>query len=479
MVKRYDKAHFICYSNNAEPFRTNGNNYCAAALRAGFDTATHYTEEDLRLTPFWADNAGILEQPRGAGYWLWKPWITLERLRQVGPDDVVVYNDVGRYKPGSFIPFPRFPQAAVNMAALSPSRYLFGFIADWLVQGHYTKRDCFIGLDADTEDMHLANQISGGPIFAMPSDASFAFLEDWLRFAQDPRLLTDMPDEMGTPLKEFEDHRHDMAISSILLHQRRGQYLDLTKAGGFAHAEDVRKRNRHVPRAQTHAGYYSLMLERALPDDFFMRDAPDLAEAAHIVRNLTPDQPIPTQDRTIPRPVLTEEVEQMLGDAPLALSQDHLIAVLSENRIFAAKIHALTKLPPAEAQPFWAEALRGATEAARARKGDDAADPFQIASAAFWGAEAAFPALTSHMMVHAIWGALGDDARGLFKTQHRNVKAARGRAAMDAFLAHHGADAILPRDMALAGKAEAFSDHVSAMLVTWLVQPDDTPEKPD
>jgi len=262
-MKRYDKAHFVCYSNDAAPFRENGDNYCEAALRSGFDTATHYKAEDLEKTDFWRENAGILEQPRGAGYWLWKPYITLDKLRRVGPNDIVVYNDVGRYKPGSFSPFPRFPQAAVNMAALSPNRYLFGFITDWLVQGHYTKRDCFIGLDADNEEMHLAAQVSGGPIFMMPSEQSFAFLEDWLRYAKDPRFLTDIPDELGEPLKEFEDHRHDMAISSILLHQRRGQYLDLSKSGGFAFAEEVRKRNRHVPRAQTHAGYFSLMLERS------------------------------------------------------------------------------------------------------------------------------------------------------------------------------------------------------------------------
>ena len=469
MVKRYARAHFICYSNAAAPFRENGDNYCAAALRAGFDTATHYKAEDLQQTEFWQANAGILEQPRGAGYWLWKPYITLDKLRQVGPDDVVVYNDVGRYKPGSFSPFPRFPQAAVNMTALLPNRYLFGFIADWLVQGHYTKRDCFIGLDADTEEMHLAHQVSGGPIFAMPGAASFAFLEDWLRHAQDPRLLTDIPDEMGPPLKEFEDHRHDMAISSILLHQRRGNYLDLTKSAGFTHAEDVRRRNRHVPRAQTHAGYFSLMLERALPDDFFMREAPDLAEAAQIVRNITPDQPIPTQDRTIPRPILTEEVDRMLEDGRLALSQDHLIALLSENRIFAAKIHALTKLPDDQVQPFWAEARRAVTEAAEGLPPGQTPDPAQIASEALQSAETAFPALQTEMMVHLVWGALNDDARGLFKAQHRNVKAAKGRAAMETFLAHHGTDGVLPPDIAQSGKSAAFSDHVSALLVAWLV----------
>ena len=475
MTKRYDKTHFIVYSNNAEPFQVNGENYCAAALRCGFDTATHFTEEDLRETPFWAENAGILEQERGAGYWLWKPYITLQKLREVGPNDIVVYNDVGRYAPGSFTPFPRFPQAAVNMAALSPNRYLFGFITDWLIQGHYTKRDCFIGLEADTEDMHLAAQISGGPIFAMPSEQSFKFLESWLKYAQDPHILTDMPDERGDPLQEFEDHRHDMAISSILLHQQRGNYLDFSKTGGFAFAEEVRRRNRHVPRAQTHAGYFSLMLERALPDDFFMREDPDLAEAAHIVRNLTDADPLPVHERITPRTVLAEEFQQMLRTGQVAISQDHLIAALSENRLINSKLHALSKMPEDITAPLWKHAVDQANTIAKSLFDSGTPNtPIHTASEAFGAAELAHPYLQTEIMVQVVWGLLDDDARSIFKGRHKNVKTGQGRQAMINFITATGHDTLLPRENELGGRPTQESERISALVLVWLAALDPT-----
>ncbi|MEO1909013.1 MAG: hypothetical protein ABGX10_01060, partial [Paracoccus sp. (in: a-proteobacteria)] len=94
---RVGQAHFLVYSNGVEPFARNADDYCASALKVGFDSARHVTEADLKKTPFWDENRFILEQERGAGYWLWKPWIILQKLREVGPDDIVIYNDAGRY----------------------------------------------------------------------------------------------------------------------------------------------------------------------------------------------------------------------------------------------------------------------------------------------------------------------------------------------------------------------------------------------
>lgn len=190
---RIEKAHFLVYSNEAAPFGENSDYYCDSALRAGFDTATHYTEAMLRKTPFWDQNRDILEQGRGAGYWLWKPYIILEKLRQVGPNDIVIYNDAGRYSPRSFEPFPAFPHEAAELTAMTPKRFILGTRIEWLVQGQYTKRDCMILAGGDTDEMRYAPQINACPALFMPSEESFAFLERWLEIARDPRALTDMP----------------------------------------------------------------------------------------------------------------------------------------------------------------------------------------------------------------------------------------------------------------------------------------------
>jgi hypothetical protein len=470
MLKHYDKAHFIVYSNDVEPFRANGDNYCASALRAGFDTATHYKEEDLRKTPFWSENAGILEQERGAGYWLWKPHLVLQKLREVGPNDVVVYNDIGRYAVGSFEPFPRLPLAAINLAALSPKRFLHGFKTDWLVQGNYTKRDCFIALDADTEEMHRASQVSGCPLFYLPSQDSFDFLETWLELAKNPHLLTDIPDELGAPLPEFEDHRHDMAIASILLHQKKGHYFDISKEGGYIYAEDVRRRNPHVPRIQTHAGYMSLMLERSLPDDFFMREAPDLALAAAMVHNLTDGEAVPVHQRVTLRSELADEFAIKLRLKQTNVTQAHLEAALSVNKISSNKVLALSKLPAEQTAPLWDKAVAHCTSVLTAVFEQEVdVTAFDVSVRALQASEVLYPDIRTEMMIGLIWGALSDDARGLFKSKHKNAKNERGRTAIRNFITTTGQDVLLSHAAEIEGRYKEQSDLISEKMVAWLV----------
>lgn len=468
--RSYENAHFLVYSNNAEPFSTNADAYCESALNVGFASATHYTEAMLRQTPFWAENEEILTQERGAGYWLWKPYILLEKLRSVGPNDIVIYNDAGRYKPGSFAPFPRFPHAAAELTARSPKRFMHGFITDWLVTGHYTKRDCLILLDADNDTIRRSAQVSACPLLYMPSPESFAFLERWLELARDPRILTDLPDTLGEPLDVFRDHRHDMAISSILAHQTGAAYFDLSKEGGYLPAEDVRRRNRHVPRTQTHIGYLSLMVERALSDDYFVRDDATLDEARVIARNLTPDQSVPVHPDAVPVSTLRTEITEMLRAGSATLSRDHIRAALSDNRIVATKLHSLTKMQ--DTSDFWHVVVDEVGRVAPDMGPDTTeADVANVCLDALRVAEQRHPELHRDMMSGYVWTCLDDDTRSLFKGKFKNVKSRQGKEGLESFLAAHGYDVLLPPDLERKGAHVAVAKDISAAMSTWLVTP--------
>lgn len=427
---RIEKAHFIVYSNEAAPFGENSDYYCESALKVGFDTATHYTEKMLRQTPFWEENRAILEQSRGAGYWLWKPWIILQKLRECGPNDIVVYNDAGRYSPRSFEPFPAFPHAAVELTAMMPKRFIMGTRIEWLVQGQYTKRDCLILTGADTDEMRYAPQINACPALFMPSDEAFAFLERWLEIARDPRALTDQPDELGAPYPEFEDHRHDMAIASILLHQMGGHYFDLSDAGSLAQADMLRRRNRHVPRLQTHIGYLSLIAQEALRDDFFADPEASVSELTQLIRNVVPGEPVPQQPRTAPAKVLLEE----LGSAGVEITRDHVRAAAQRLPVTAMKIHAMSQLAD-DTDEIWQEA---AVLLQDALSGSDR-DPATLMTCA---AKAVNEALSRHpQLLHLtrcemVWSALGDASRSAFKERFKRKKGVAGRAALEQVAEH-------------------------------------------
>lgn len=469
---RVDRAHFLVYTNGAQPFAGNAEDYCASALKVGFDSATHVTEEMLRQTEFWDRNRTILDQPRGAGYWLWKPWVILQKLRECGPHDIVVYNDAGRYARGDFRQFPAFPHAAVELCALSPKRFIHGFIANWQIQGHYTKRDAFILMDADTDDMHRAAQVCAGPLLFMPSPESFAFLESWLSYCCDPRILTDQPDELGKTHDTFRDHRHDQSVGSILAHRMGAHYFDFSNTGAFAAAEEVRQRNRHVPRLQTHIGYVSLIAARAIPDDFLVRDDPDLSELSHLLRNLTPGEPVPVHPEKVPASVLAAEMEELLKTPRPLLCRDHLLAAIADNRVTSSRLHVLAKHEDGTSE-FWDLARLAFRDRAAAMHWDGRVpgldDVPQLAIQALRDAEAAMPDLRRKVMAGYVWILLNDDARSIFKSTHKNAKSSKGSAAMDRFVTLLDDLGFMPLEAELAGDEKALSQEASRRMMDWML----------
>ena len=477
---RIGKSHFIVYSNGVEPFATNAENYCKSALAAGFDTATHYTETMLREPPFWAQNSAILEQPRGAGYWLWKPYIILEKLRQVEQDDIVIYNDAGRYKAGAFHPFPSFPHAAAELTAMMPKRFILGSRLTWLVQGQYTKRDCFILGDADTKEMRLAPQINACPALFMPSADAFEFLETWLELARDPRMLTDQPDELGQPYPEFADHRHDQAIASILLHKMKGHYFDLSEDGAFREAEDIRQRNRRVPRLPTHIGYLSLIAARALEDDFFAN--PDLRAPSlrRLIRNIDPDEPIPQHAEVTPPSVLVSDFMALCSERPADMTPDHLRALVARNRITARKLHALGKID-ADPAPLLKDAVKQTvSQIEDGGPVDTIDDATRLSVRALHAMIAARPEVETEVMAQLAWSLFDDDGRAIFKARFKRHNSVRGRAALTDFGKTLIANVILPVEAEVADRDGDLQARILKELSAWLPNyvPDPQPVSP-
>ena len=325
-TRDFDKAHFITFGNDR--FRESGHAFCRAALATGFDSATFYDYDDLVGTQFYRENRFILDQERGAGYWLWKPWIVLDKLSQCGPDDVVVYCDAGR---GSMVRhFERFPGALVKAALCAPQGMMFGFAQHWLYQARFTRRDCFILMDADTEAMHGAPQVVSSCHIWTRRDFSVHFAEEWLRYARDPRCLTDQDNELGQPNTfDFQEHRHDQAIGSILVHKLRAPHFNLIDTRPKV---ELRALEREIGRcSQFPKRVFNLdsVARRVLPAGF--EDAgPEEARAmaGAILEYLDPAAPMRDFNRlrSVPGPVIRKEAKALVATNPQALEWKHLRA---------------------------------------------------------------------------------------------------------------------------------------------------------
>jgi hypothetical protein len=189
----------------------------AAAATGDFDTIESWSPDRLRETPFYRAHREILDRSRGAGNWAWKPYIIAEALEKRRDGDFIVFSDTGMQAVGD----DPLPPVAPLLAWLDGSeRRVAVGVLHGKPQRAWTKRDCFVLMDCDTEGYWNADQIQASWIAFRVSPATRQLVAEWLRYASDARVVTDMPNQMGLPdLDGFIDHRFDQSILSNLIYK--------------------------------------------------------------------------------------------------------------------------------------------------------------------------------------------------------------------------------------------------------------------
>jgi len=149
----------------------------------------------------------IMRQRRGAGYWLWKPYILLDTMDQVKPGTIIIYTDAGQRYIAD--PGPLFSLARSQDVVLFHSRNF--------VQRAWTKRDCFVLLEADEARYWDATQLDASIQLYRAGPRARDFLLELRKAMSDPQVLCDGPNNCGLPnFEEFRGHRHDQSILTIL-----------------------------------------------------------------------------------------------------------------------------------------------------------------------------------------------------------------------------------------------------------------------
>lgn len=202
---------FVTYAN--QKFADKQLSLCQKAVSNGFQIAP-YTEHWFRTTDFYRSNKNILDQPRGAGYWLWKPFIIKHALTTFAQkEDIVFYIDSGdvfHYElDGVSLP------AQLNIEMNNVDQLFVTYANN---NSKWTKRDCFVYMDCDSQEYWQASQLEAGVSFWKNTDSSMKLLDEWLDYCMDERILTDIPNQSGQDnFVYFEDHRHDQSILTNLV----------------------------------------------------------------------------------------------------------------------------------------------------------------------------------------------------------------------------------------------------------------------
>jgi hypothetical protein len=86
-----------------------------------------------------------------------------------------------------------------------------------LTNSKWTKRDCFLLMEADCESYWKALQCDAAFCIFQRGAQSLKFVDEWLRYCCDPRILTNEPNTCGKrDLPDFIEHRRDQSVLSLL-----------------------------------------------------------------------------------------------------------------------------------------------------------------------------------------------------------------------------------------------------------------------
>jgi hypothetical protein len=165
----------------------------ASALRHGCDATLN-----IEIDPdFAAHNRHILSQPRGAGHWLWKPYIIHRALMDfTKPSDYIVYTDAGV----EFV--ANINRIIDEMERSGEEIFLFGNNyqhRDWC------KREVFDALNC--KDGH---QVQASAMVLKNTENAMYLVEEWLDQCQHGNQIDDICGSDQYP--GFQEHRHDQAI---------------------------------------------------------------------------------------------------------------------------------------------------------------------------------------------------------------------------------------------------------------------------
>ena len=146
---------------------------------------------------------------RGFGYWVWKPLLIKQLLRDVVKEnEILVYTDAGTELNFNVISSIRFRKVA-SKTEVQP---VLAFRTKE-PEFRFTKRKCLEILNNEFEI--YTNQIEATTLFVRNVDASRKFVDEWVNIGISQNFSL-IDDSLSDEVPEFIDHRHDQSIFSIL-----------------------------------------------------------------------------------------------------------------------------------------------------------------------------------------------------------------------------------------------------------------------
>jgi hypothetical protein len=218
--------YVVSYADGPEVFLQNQNSLATSVINRGADFILNYRKHHLNAD-FVKKNSRLLDYSKGAGYWVWKPWIILQTLKTVPENSIVIYFDSGFVVTAPLTPLIELAkQHDIILIKHDDLNTTCGMITQ---PETFNRMGC--KTDACYQSPHLWSAIS----VYRNTPAARQFVEKWLAYCQDPVCVVEneilnvgTPQEKSSfePYPGFIHHHHDESIVSVLYAKEpEGKYI--------------------------------------------------------------------------------------------------------------------------------------------------------------------------------------------------------------------------------------------------------------
>jgi len=158
----------------------------------------------------------ILDQKRGAGSALWKPYIIEKTMMELRTGAKLLYMDCGdKIIRNDFR----------NYIETKLDSYPFFFVQNTHLNKHHTRRDCFTLMDCDDEYYWNYPILEAGICGFEVTNRTIAFVNEWLRWSEQEDVIMDVENKnlfgKGN-LEGYTNHKCDQSVLTNLV--AKGRY---------------------------------------------------------------------------------------------------------------------------------------------------------------------------------------------------------------------------------------------------------------
>jgi hypothetical protein len=198
--------YFLNYATDKFFDAQNASVECARNDKFDCIFAKRFSDWPLWIYMSWQD---ILDEPRGAGCCLWKPYFILEIFNKMNYGDFILYMDSS----------DNFKSGLKDFILNHLNEQEQFFVENIWLNKVFTRRNCFKLMNCDEEKYWNHQQLEAGCIGLIKNNYNINFVNEWLTWNSKPDVAIDLgtkeTDEDNFP--EYKRHSCDQSILTNMI----------------------------------------------------------------------------------------------------------------------------------------------------------------------------------------------------------------------------------------------------------------------